>query len=711
MTKERGEALAMMALLRTFGWNEIAILTTDKPFSIDWETNLRKVWTGPHDDDTGSWIGEVSYSDTFRLTSDGESVDPESIKQVLENFPTNSVRVVALLAHNADSLQIIEMAAELNFQPDTIWVGSDLNENLVWSLPYTAPAWIGLTPHRNYNNNAIAFKDRLDDFHSSQGLQPWNRLPVYAAETVDSIVLLAHAVDLARDQPGGGDVTAILRGIVYENGVSGRVEFTINGDRKDPLYTVLSMGSDGEWNEVGVASTTSAVADVDMEIICWGVFGCALEEAPAGAYPEPKVKLPAWAIAVLVLVCLALLALTIKYWRSTQSKKKLKNEMAKLQKSIVGMRAAKMTYIPNVVLEDDNRRLSIESRSSPRVSSLMLSASLQSSATESATVQWCWEETKGYMENHDPSQVFGDPSDCWIKYDDFYNNMLESAYQKQNGKGTVSLDPLDYVVDLEAKTQTKQSTGFVRNVMRWEESSRKAVSITSGTDADSTDALQNTEFPIELRGEPQMVLVEGDVVQVSKQRDDGWAFGTKLFHADEDIVREFVKVATSASDAEKGYDSDICADTGWFPLEWATRPPTANDLAGLQKNVSDTGELEAPSHWDPVKNPLIVERHKLDTKSHEYQQVSSVFLSTLKCRKLKIHGIERIQNMGMWQSYVVKRQTICYRETELDRPQALQRLERCWLWHGTNREVYEKIIQQGFNRSFCGKNATLWGKG
>mmetsp|Transcript_547 Transcript_547/g.723 ORF Transcript_547/g.723 Transcript_547/m.723 type:complete len:170 (-) Transcript_547:45-554(-) len=75
--------------------------------------------------------------------------------------------------------------------------------------------------------------------------------------------------------------------------------------------------------------------------------------------------------------------------------------------------------------------------------------------------------------------------------------------------------------------------------------------------------------------------------------------------------------------------------------------------------------------------------------------------------------------MAMWQSYVVKRQTICYREmsakgsemSEEVQKKALERFERAWLWHGSNVEVVDKILQQGFNRSFCGKNATMYGKG
>jgi len=39
------------------------------------------------------------------------------------------------------------------------------------------------------------------------------------------------------------------------------------------------------------------------------------------------------------------------------------------------------------------------------------------------------------------------------------------------------------------------------------------------------------------------------------------------------------------------------------------------------------------------------------------------------------------------------------------------RFERVWLFHGTDETTVPKIYQQGFNRSFCGKNATMFGKG
>ena len=97
--------------------------------------------------------------------------------------------------------------------------------------------------------------------------------------------------------------------------------------------------------------------------------------------------------------------------------------------------------------------------------------------------------------------------------------------------------------------------------------------------------------------------------------------------------------------------------------------------------------------------------------------MQNAFLSTLRPphfkKRVEVVKVERIQNLAMWQSYVVKRQTICYRETgqigtqdnDVQR-KALERFERKWLFHGSNYVVVDKILQQGFNRSFCGKSSS-----
>jgi len=65
----------------------------------------------------------------------------------------------------------------------------------------------------------------------------------------------------------------------------------------------------------------------------------------------------------------------------------------------------------------------------------------------------------------------------------------------------------------------------------------------------------------------------------------------------------------------------------------------------------------------------------------------------------------------MWNLFAVKRQSILVREAGADNAQAMRRFDRRWLFHGTDQDTAHKIISQGFNRSFCGKNMTRYGKG
>ena len=165
-------------------------------------------------------------------------------------------------------------------------------------------------------------------------------------------------------------------------------------------------------------------------------------------------------------------------------------------------------------------------------------------------------------------------------------------------------------------------------------------------------------------------------------------------------------------------DGNVFVDSGWFQLD-KTRVATPDDLAIVQQKVGDTGALDPPGYWDKVSDASIVQRHELSPGNAERLEVERAFMSTLDRNKVKVLKVERIQNLAMWQSYVVKRQTVCARETgqnasdgqDLIQQKALKRFERRWLFHGSNFEVLDKILQQGFNRSFCGKNATMYGKG
>ncbi|XP_043930817.1 protein mono-ADP-ribosyltransferase PARP14-like [Protopterus annectens] len=99
----------------------------------------------------------------------------------------------------------------------------------------------------------------------------------------------------------------------------------------------------------------------------------------------------------------------------------------------------------------------------------------------------------------------------------------------------------------------------------------------------------------------------------------------------------------------------------------------------------------------------------LQVDSPEFKKVSENFKKTCIhfINKYKqnviIVTIERIQNLKLWQSYSIRKQTV-------DRKYPKSQNENT-LYHGTTYEISQKINKRGFNRSYCGRNATHYGLG
>lgn len=153
--------------------------------------------------------------------------------------------------------------------------------------------------------------------------------------------------------------------------------------------------------------------------------------------------------------------------------------------------------------------------------------------------------------------------------------------------------------------------------------------------------------------------------------------------------------------------------SGWFLLA-NTEVPTSKQFAELQKMIGggDSGDaldaLKHPDEWQAVKDPAVVQFFTLPD-GVEKQAVVDAFLKTTQ---VKVQSVERIQNVALWQSFAVKRETILAREgiAADDEAGKARLIKRC-LWHGTDEATVNKIAQQGFNRIFNGKNATMYGKG
>ena len=148
-------------------------------------------------------------------------------------------------------------------------------------------------------------------------------------------------------------------------------------------------------------------------------------------------------------------------------------------------------------------------------------------------------------------------------------------------------------------------------------------------------------------------------------------------------------------------------NNGWFPLS-CTELANAKHLEQLQAKMgSNAAEaLAAPSHWDKVRDALVAERITLPN-GEEKDAAVKAFKESLQGSGVKIVSVERVQNMAMYQSYAVKRQGMIMRDkSKGDR--SIGDKEKVWLFHGTAADTVPKIIQQGFSRSFAGKNATMY---
>jgi hypothetical protein len=150
----------------------------------------------------------------------------------------------------------------------------------------------------------------------------------------------------------------------------------------------------------------------------------------------------------------------------------------------------------------------------------------------------------------------------------------------------------------------------------------------------------------------------------------------------------------------------------------ATRSrPSAQEVADVLipdrklANDNDTNSiLGSPSSWTPMPDDpmqvLIVEL----PDGPERAEALRLFQLTAPS-SVRVHSICRVQNLALWYSFVVKRQTMLMREKSL--PNAAVEHYEQRLFHGCPAHLVDRIAQQGFNRSFTGATSgrALYGKG
>ncbi|CAL8267046.1 unnamed protein product [Lota lota] len=143
-------------------------------------------------------------------------------------------------------------------------------------------------------------------------------------------------------------------------------------------------------------------------------------------------------------------------------------------------------------------------------------------------------------------------------------------------------------------------------------------------------------------------------------------------------------------------------------MERTDRNGTIARIKRTLKAGSEITVIEPPPNWDRMDNKTqdIVD---LSPTSKQYKQVQANFLKTSKdpnkptSATFTVVKIQRIQSKDQWQRYAVKKQM-------LDKiyPQNKNEID---LYHGTTAPICQKVNSYGFNRSFCGRNATMYGNG
>ncbi|XP_028285099.1 protein mono-ADP-ribosyltransferase PARP14-like [Parambassis ranga] len=120
------------------------------------------------------------------------------------------------------------------------------------------------------------------------------------------------------------------------------------------------------------------------------------------------------------------------------------------------------------------------------------------------------------------------------------------------------------------------------------------------------------------------------------------------------------------------------------------------------KRLKNRSDFTLPLYWDNMADGKNLEVVSLQPFSQEYCNVQDAFKQTVQ---KNIRKIERLQNIHLRQAYEVQKNH--FSEKNKEKGGAGEK----FLYHGTSQDNCESIINNGFNRSFAGTHATLFGHG
>ena len=437
------------------------------------------------------------------------------------------------------------------------------------------------------------------------------------------------------------------------------------------------------------------------------------EESPA----TPWIKEPAFLIFLVIVFCLGI-CIVFCFSRHTKRVKKdsdakiidmefkLEEATVKLDQSMQGM----VTVVHNMPI------------TSPEQYTMQTSAEAAAAAASSVAI-WLWEEDDCRLASHESSRVLEDTN--FVRYQQEISGQIEHAYQRyvaKKGHSTFYIDLGIHVTKMHnASTGANYEIHFDTMIQKNTKSSyHRAVRRDEIGIPVADDLLPSLPQGIDFGacGETLLPTFKDQVIQISKVHPDKrWLFGNVLY--DPLLTEALEQQQLPGSGNFNSILANVLHDrptSGWFPKN-VTKPADLNVMRKLLDTLGGEGAealLKPPNTWGKSDTEG---RVRVQEGTKEYLEVSDYFLAALHDQRehVTIESIQRIQNMQLWQSYSVKKQTLKIRDQKHPEHRVnnhdLENVERCWLFHGTNARDVNKIEKQGFNRAFAGRNAVAYGRG
>ncbi|XP_070564847.1 uncharacterized protein [Ptychodera flava] len=126
-----------------------------------------------------------------------------------------------------------------------------------------------------------------------------------------------------------------------------------------------------------------------------------------------------------------------------------------------------------------------------------------------------------------------------------------------------------------------------------------------------------------------------------------------------------------------------------------------NETFPLTRRKGD--ELLLPPHWEPNQQTDVHVSDITNKESMEYKEVYELFFSTLDDEEYEIENLQRVQIPWRYKQYQTSKEKFNRKNPGCENEKRL--------FHGTRAETLKEINRSGFNRSYAGLNATVYGQG